>query len=203
MDKFNTIIWLLPIVFMIHDFEEIIFLKPWISKNKDFLKEKFPKITKRFLVRFDHLSISAFALAVAEEFVLLSLITVGSVLFDNYLLWLAAFMGFFVHLLVHMAQWIILKRYIPAIGTTFIALIYCTYSLYRIIADNLFQISEIVLWTIIGFGLVGVNLVFAHKLAEKFDKRQKYDRAGWIHNSVENDKDLKELKNEYKPYERT
>jgi len=35
MDKYNTIIWLLPIVFMIHDFEEIIFFKPWIIKNKD------------------------------------------------------------------------------------------------------------------------------------------------------------------------
>jgi amino acid transporter len=158
---------------MIHDFEEIIFFKPWINKNRDYLTEKFPKISKRFLPRMENLSISAFALAVAEEFVLLSLITVGSVIFDNYLLWLAAFMGFFVHLLVHLAQWIILKRYIPAICTTFFALIYCVYSLYEIISNNVFQISEIILWTIIGFGLVGVNLVFAHKLAEEYDKRQK------------------------------
>ncbi|MDR0207512.1 MAG: HXXEE domain-containing protein [Bacteroidales bacterium] len=160
-------------MFMIHDFEEIIFFKPWINKNRDYLTEKFPKISKRFLPRMENLSISAFALAVAEEFVLLSLITVGSVIFDNYLLWLAAFMGFFVHLLVHLAQWIILKRYIPAICTTFFALIYCVYSLYEIISNNVFQISEIILWTIIGFGLVGVNLVFAHKLAEEYDKRQK------------------------------
>ncbi|MCL2073490.1 MAG: HXXEE domain-containing protein [Marinilabiliaceae bacterium] len=175
MDKYNIIIWLLPIVFMIHDFEEIIFFKSWISKNKEYLKEKFPKITKRILGSFDNLSTSAFVVAVAEEFVLLSLITVGSVLFDNYLLWLAAFMGFFVHLFAHLAQWIVLKRYLPAICTTFFALIYCTYSLYEIIAHNLFQISEIVVWTITGIVLVGVNLVFAHKLAEKFVKRQKYD----------------------------
>jgi hypothetical protein len=173
MEKYSLIIWLLPIVFMIHDFEEIIFFKPWINKNKSYLTEKFPKISKRFLPRMENLSTSAFALAVAEEFVLLSLITVGSVLFDNYLLWLAAFMGFFVHLLVHLVQWIILKRYIPAICTTFLALIYCVYALYKIISDNVFHISEIALWTIIGFGLVGVNLLFAHKLAELYDKRQK------------------------------
>ena len=173
MEKYSLIIWLLPIVFMIHDFEEIIFLKPWINKNKDFLAKKFPKISKRFLPRMENLSTSAFALAVAEEFLLLSLITVGSVLFDNYLLWLAAFMGCFVHLLVHFVQWIILKRYIPAIYTTFIALIYCVYTLYEIISNNVFQISKIVLWAIIGFGIVGVNLLFAHKLAEMYDKRQK------------------------------
>jgi len=173
MEKYSLIIWLLTIVFMIHDFEEIIFFKPWINRNKGYLTKKFPKISKRFLPRMENLSTSAFTLAVAEEFLLLSLITVGSVLFDNYLLWLAAFMGFFVHLLVHLGQWIILKRYIPAIYTTLLALIYCVYALCEIIFNNVFLISEIVLWTIIGFGLVGVNLLFAHKLAEMYDKRQK------------------------------
>jgi uncharacterized membrane protein len=145
-------------------------------KNKDYLAQKFPKISKRFLPRLEKLSTSAFALAVAEEFVLLSLITLGSVLFDNYVLWLAAFMGFFVHLLIHLGQWIILKRYIPAIWTTFLALIYCIYTLYEIVVkDNIFQISEIVSWTIIGLVLVGVNLIFAHKLAEMYNRKQKHD----------------------------
>ncbi len=172
MEKQSIIIWLLPIVFMIHDFEEIIFFKSWISKNKDYLTKKYPKISKRFLLRMENLSTSAFALAVAEEFILLSLITVGSVLFDNYFLWLAAFMGFFIHLFVHLGQRIILKRYIPAVYTTFIALVYCVYALYKIISTNIFQISEIILWTIIGLGLAGANLLFAHKLAEKFNKNK-------------------------------
>jgi len=177
MNNYSVIIWLLPIVFMIHDFEEIIFFKSWINKNRDYLAQKFPKISKRFLPRISNLSTSAFALAVAEEFVLLSLITLGSVLFDNYVLWLAAFMGFFAHLLVHLVQWIILKRYIPAIWTTFFALIYCIYTLYEIfVKDDIFQISEIVLWTIIGLVLLGVNLVFAHKLAEMYNKKQRHDR---------------------------
>ena len=169
MQSYSLLVWLLPIVFMVHDFEEIIFFKSWINKNKDYLTAKFQKISKHFLPQMENLSTSAFALAVAEEFVLLSLITVGSVIFDNYLLWLAAFMGFFVHLLLHLGQWFILKRYIPAIFTTFFALIYCIYTLHEIIENNIFQTSEIFLWTIIGFVLVGANLLFAHKLAKKFD----------------------------------
>jgi hypothetical protein len=167
MNNHQTIVWLLLVVFMIHEFEEIIFFKSWINKNRDYLVKKIPKISKRFLKTSD-LSTSAFTIAVAEEFVLLSLISLGSVICDNYVLWLAAFMGFFVHLIMHLGQWIILKRYIPAIYTTFFALIYCIYTLYKIIANNIFQSSEIVLWTIIGSILVGVNLIFAHKLAEKF-----------------------------------
>ena len=172
MSSYSTIVWLLPIVFMVHDFEEILFFKSWINKNRDYLSEKFPNLSKRFL-RLSSLSTSAFALAVAEEFALLSLITVGSVIFESYVLWLAAFMGFFVHLLLHLGQWIILRRYIPAIGTTFPALLYCAYTLHEIIAKSLFQPSEIILWTIVGIVLVGANLILAHRLAAMFSKKEK------------------------------
>jgi hypothetical protein len=156
---------------MLHDFEEIIFFKAWINKNKNYLEEKFPKISKRFLARLEKLSNQGFVVAVAEEFVLLSLITLCSILFNNYLLWLAAFMGFFIHLVIHLGQWIILKRYIPGIITTFFALIYCTYTFHEIIRNNIFSSSQIIFWTIIGIGLVGINLLFAHKLGEIFDKK--------------------------------
>jgi len=53
------------------------------------------------------------------------------------------------------------------------ALIYYVYILYGIITNDISQIPEIVLWTIIGLGLVGVNLIFAHKLAEILDKKIK------------------------------
>jgi hypothetical protein len=156
---------------MLHDFEEIIFFKTWINKNKYDLKEKYPKIAKRFLARLEKLSTQGFAVAIAEEFILLSLITLGSTLFNNYLLWLAVFMGFFIHLLIHLGQTIILKRYIPGIITTFFALIYCIYGLHEIITNNIFSTSQIIFWTIIGIGLVGINLLFAHKLGEIFDKK--------------------------------
>jgi len=168
------IIWLFPIVFMLHEFEEIIFFKDWIIKNKTFLTEKYPKFSKRFFSQFDGLSTSAFTVAVAEEFVLLSVIAIVSVLFETYLLWLGVFMGFFLHLFTHLIQFIVLKRYIPAIYTTFISLIYCVFSLNYFIKNNIFQTEEIFLWSIIGVAIVAVNLVFAHKLAFWFDKGNRH-----------------------------
>ena len=173
MSNHNIIVWLLPIVFMIHDFEEIVFFKDWIDKNKGYLEERFPRLSKLFIRRVGSLSTPAFALAVAEEFVLLSAITLASALWACYELWLAAFMGFFVHLLIHLVQWVILRRYIPALFTTLLILPYCIYTLYIIGVNNIFTIPEIALWTIVGFGLVAVNLIFAHKLAELFNKKLK------------------------------
>ena len=33
--RMESIMWLFPIFFMIHDFEEIIFAKSWLEKNND------------------------------------------------------------------------------------------------------------------------------------------------------------------------
>ncbi|WP_201110990.1 HXXEE domain-containing protein [Dysgonomonas sp. Marseille-P4677] len=168
--NFSIIVWLFPIIFMLHEFEEIIFFKYWINKNKNFLFNKYPKISKRFLSHFENLSTPAFTVAVAEEFILLSIITIASVIFDMYLLWLGIFMGFFIHLFTHLIQWIIIRRYIPAIYTTFISFAYCIFSLNYMVNNNIFQIKDILLWTIIGLAIVFTNLIIAHKLAFWFDK---------------------------------
>lgn len=173
MFDLSFMVWLFPVVFMIHEFEEIIFFKLWFRDNDTYLLKRFPKLAETFLPRIGKLSVQAFTVAVAEEFALLSLVTIISVLLDTYLLWLAMFMGFFIHLLVHLVQWLVFRRYIPAIYTTFISLIYSSYSLYFILSIGLFEIKQIIVWSIIGVGIVFGNLFFAHKLAELFDKRTK------------------------------
>lgn len=169
MNILTLLICLFPIVFMIHDFEEIIFFKPWINKNRVFLAEHFPALSKKLLPRFESLSTSGFALAVAEEFILLSFITFGSVYFNNYYLWMAVFMAFSIHLMVHVAQWIIVGRYIPMIVTSLISLPYCVYVLIKVFENNMFQVSEIILWTSIGLIVMVINVVFAHKLGAMLD----------------------------------
>jgi hypothetical protein len=178
MEITTFLVCLLPIVFMFHDFEEIIFFKPWVTKNKELLRSRFPIITSKFLPRFGSLSTSGFALAVAEEFIVLCIITYTSVYFNYYAIWLAAFMAFFIHLFIHLIQWIILKTYIPAIVTTIISLPYCFYTFSKIIGSNMFRVTEIIIWSIIGFIIMGVNLLVAHKLSEKIDN--------WIRKTTDN-----------------
>jgi hypothetical protein len=40
--KLETLMWLLPIVFMFHDFEEIIMFKPWMNANYAALEKRLP-----------------------------------------------------------------------------------------------------------------------------------------------------------------
>lgn len=170
MMNLKLLITLLPLVFMFHDFEEIIFFKPWLRRNKEHFRLRFPRIAKRVLPHLDKLSISAFALAVAEEFILISAVTYAAVLSGKYTLWFAVFAGFSLHIVVHIVQWMVYRRYLPTIVTSVLVLPYCLYTFNEFARAGLMDASEMILWALIGLIIVVVNLLLVHRLAERFDR---------------------------------
>lgn len=176
MTDLQWLMILLPIVFMIHDFEEIVMFEMWLYKNRGDLQRRFPKLEK-FLTRngFFAYSTADFAVAVAFEFVLLSAVCYLSVGMENYGWWFAAFMAFFVHLWVHIVQWLVYGRYIPMIITTFLALPYCFYALWKFAQSGILSVEQMFWWTMAGIALMIASFPMAFFGASKFRKfREKY-----------------------------
>lgn len=167
MDNMQVIIWLFPILFIFHDFEEIIFMQAWISKNRRYLCERFPKLSKRLLPHFDNITTASFAFGVAEEFMLISIITVISYVMNWYNLWLGLFVAFILHLVVHCFQTVIARKYVPAIVTSIICLPICIYIIGH--AVKLFTLKTIVMYSILGFIIMVANLGMVHKLFSKWE----------------------------------
>ncbi|MDD4844611.1 MAG: HXXEE domain-containing protein, partial [Anaerotignum sp.] len=163
MDKY---IWLFPVLFIFHDMEEIIGLRTWILKNKSTLNQKFPKISKIF----QHYSTEGMAFAVFEEFLLCILICIAAIVFGWYGLWLGCFVAYTIHLIVHLLQAIIMKKYIPALATSVIALPISVWLIY--VCNGILDYSKgfMIMYTFIGLGLIGINLKFAHWIMHKFTK---------------------------------
>ncbi|PIE79411.1 MAG: HXXEE domain-containing protein [Candidatus Delongbacteria bacterium] len=170
MEKIEILIVLLPIVFMIHDFEEIIMFKPWLNKNKIEIKERFPKF-KNFLSKkhYFNLSTSGFSIAVLHEFVLISLVTVLSLFYKSYDWWFGAFAVFSLHLFVHIIQWIIYGKYIPAIVTSILTLPYCIYTFIIFIETTKISQNQMLFWTLIGIVITVLSFPSAFYLAFKFE----------------------------------
>ena len=81
------------------------------------------------------------------------------------------FMGFSLHILIHIGQWIVVGKYIPIAVTSLLSLPYIVWGIYKIYSQ--YSISMIVFCFIIGTIVLIVNLRFVHKLALQFDKRIK------------------------------
>lgn len=168
MNNIQVIIWLFPILFIIHDFEEIIFMQAWIRKNKSYLCDRFPTLSKKLLPHFDSITTSAFALGVAEEFVLISIITVVSYMTNWYSLWIGSFIAFTLHLLIHCLQAFVVRKYIPCIVTSVICLPICIYIIKQIIQIS--TLNTITLYSILCFIIMVINIGFIHKVMAIFSK---------------------------------
>jgi hypothetical protein len=166
----NDLLYWFILVFMLHEFEEIIFLPGWSRKNKHLLSSRFPKPSKYILHKIGDISTSAFVLAVFEQYIIVLLITISAIYFDFYNLWTGMFMAFFVHLIMHVIQWLIVRKYVPFIVTTILCLPYCMYVFQTLLAMKGMDCKTIVCWTVIGVVAMTLNLMLVHKIAAVFDK---------------------------------
>ncbi len=168
--KTESVMWLLVVVFMIHDFEEIIMIQPWLARNAGNLNRRFPKVTGKLLSQYEKLSTSSFALAVAVEFILLSFLTYITVERELYSLWTGILLGYFIHLLAHMGQYIVFRRYVPAIFTSVLTSIYCIWAIFYLNARHPLVWNEVLLWTLVALLVLVVNLILIHWLARQFEQ---------------------------------
>jgi hypothetical protein len=167
--KIETLMWLLPIFFMIHDFEEIIMMKPWLEKNAAVIQKRFPRLAAGLLPRLQRLSPAAYTFIVAQLFLSLSFITFVSVEFSLYGVWLGFLLVFLLHLLIHIAQYVIFRGYVPVIFTSIFSLVYAVFALVFLINAEPFVITDILIWMLIA-GLVSIGaFMFFFRQAGRFE----------------------------------
>ena len=173
MTKLELIMLLLPVVFMIHEYEEIIMFRHWLDRNRDELKRRFPRF-EQFLAHRGHFdySTATFAIGTAHEFILISLISFCAVCLDACQWWFAAFAGYSLHLIVHLTQWAIYRKYIPVIITTILILPYCVYAFAEFAKASVLSLLQMLSWTVIGIGFTTLSLLFAFFLMNRFQQWQ-------------------------------
>ena len=169
----QTLIWLFPIMFVLHDFEEIIMVEKWMEKNSDVIYERLPrKIADRVIKQFS-MSTAQFTVAVLVIFLFVSSSTImanqyiiqGSL--ANIYLFIIITLTFFLHAFTHLGQAIFLRSITPGSLTSMIIIIP-----YSLVLYNALLINEVLTWKIIIVCLPFVLLVIpvallAHWIGKK------------------------------------
>lgn len=104
-------VWMLPILFILHDFEEIIFMPLWKTRHhqklETFKKPFFGSVTQG----------SAFAVGVFEEFIILVFISGFCQITDNSLLYLSFVIAYTAHFIIHYIMCLQFMGYVPGVVT--------------------------------------------------------------------------------------
>ena len=118
----------LPIFFTIHELEEIIMVKSWITRNIPLLYERFPRL-KPVISKMGLVTTQSFAAIALEELLIVIVCTAISLYTHNIIPWYCCLAAFVIHLVIHLIQFLVWRRYIPAILTTLICLPYCIWAI--------------------------------------------------------------------------
>ena len=109
-------VWMLPILFILHDFEEIIFMPLWKTRHhqklETFKKPFFGSVTQG----------SAFAVGVLEEFIILVFISGFCQITHNSLLYLSFVIAYTAHFIIHYIMCLQFRGYVPGVVTVTIEL---------------------------------------------------------------------------------
>ena len=104
-------VWMLPILFILHDFEEIIFMPLWKTRHhqklETFKKPFFGSVTQG----------SAFAVGVFEEFIILVFISGFCQITHNSLLYLSFVIAYTAHFIIHYIMCLQFRGYVPGVVT--------------------------------------------------------------------------------------
>ena len=106
MSDFIIIIFLFPIFFMIHEFEEIIMIQKWINHNQIKLTQRFPHLYP-IIKKASKIDTHKFSIIVAEEFIIVSTCCTISIYTGQIIYWYCCLAAFGLHRGIHLLQFII------------------------------------------------------------------------------------------------
>ena len=159
--------FIIIVLFMIHEFEEIIFIKKFIKKNKvvkDMKNELFVKKKESYP------STETTSLMIAEEFIILSTLLSIASEFRMYEIVLSLFIVYIAHLVPHIYDALRYRKFSPGSRTSFIIFPLGILIIWNVILNK--EINLVILIScviIIGFLMI-LNLLFLHKISKKIDK---------------------------------
>ncbi|WP_079504942.1 HXXEE domain-containing protein [Mesobacillus jeotgali] len=120
----HTLIWLFPIIFVLHDFEEIIMLEKWMAKNRGIIKKVLPErlannVVKQFSMTTAQMSVAVLIvfLFVCSSTFMASQYANGGLL-SNIHYFTVVVLIFLLHVFTHVGQSILFRSITPGVITS-------------------------------------------------------------------------------------
>lgn len=133
----TSVMWLLPVVFMFHDFEEILKVENWLARRRETVLGKMPAFARRLFADSFRMNTKQFAQDVLWVYTTIVVVTAAAVFFEFYAPFLAVLAIFFLHVFTHVGQAILLRMYTPGVTTSVLLVLpYSLYAYYRLIGGG-------------------------------------------------------------------
>jgi len=156
-------------LFLFHELEEICCFNKWFERNHAYLIKRFPRLGKRMINQFNHLSTKGFAIIALEETIILILLLLYTLFAIRLEIWIGIIIMLTFHWLQTIIQSIVLGRLIPGTITALAGICFGIYMIW--FSAGWYPVAIYVKWGIILFIFAMLNLWFMHIIVIKIRKQ--------------------------------
>jgi Protein of unknown function with HXXEE motif len=158
----SVLVWALPLVFLIHDGEEILAMSRWIRANRARLEQR--NWIHKLLTRAADIPRPKFIVAVAFIFAIVVTVTLVSIPLlrqGRHLdMFTVAVTMLLLNAFTHIGYSLIVRGYTPGVATAVLVLLpYCYYTLHRLLISG--QNGLVAGGHVIGFAVIALCVVIA------------------------------------------
>ncbi|HEY6189873.1 MAG TPA: HXXEE domain-containing protein [Pyrinomonadaceae bacterium] len=164
------VLWLLPVVFIIHDGEELLTMPGWVVRHRREL-DQLARMneTAAEMVRSLPTTTSQVAIAIGFILLLFVVVTAGASMSGKRGFWLYAYASLlgvlFLHVFTHIAQAILIGGYAPGVIGAVVAIIPGSLYLYkRLFEVKLLTLKSAIVTALVGFALFVPGAMLAHQV---------------------------------------
>lgn len=119
----NLLIWSFLIIFMLHNFEEIIMIERWFHKKYPEIRERIPPFAISELEKFKTMTSVQFSIVVCILFIVAAALILVTVITQQYFLFFGLNIILALNIFTHPLQSLLLKCYVPGLWTTLLLII--------------------------------------------------------------------------------
>ncbi|MDQ0273558.1 HXXEE domain-containing protein [Cytobacillus purgationiresistens] len=160
------------VVFMLHNFEEIILIESWFKNTYPKVKHRIPNRISTEVDKMKRTTAAQFSIDVLILFIIAIVLIGLTLLTNNYILFLGLNLFFALNIFIHPIQSLLLKAYVPGlISTILIVFPYNLFFFYIFIREDLIDWLSVLYCIPIIILLVGV-LVISQSFSRKLLKNE-------------------------------
>lgn len=161
----DVLIWLFPIAFMLHDFEEIVLWESWMGKNGEAVAARLPTAFTRAIWNVIPKRAEDTSTAIFLIFVVTVISTYVAAQWGHYEALLLASGMFFVHGFGHFAQAILLRTYVPGVVTSAVIIMpFGAIFFPSLVVAEIVDLPTLLIYFVLGAALMVPSILGMHKL---------------------------------------
>lgn len=161
----DLIVWISVALFLVHEFEEIVCIRPWLAKYRD-----DPRVQRQVFWSFRNTSTSVIAAMIFEEYVIFVAVAFAVVVFEQPAVFAGLMIPYALHLVSHIVEAVRLRLRTPSVLSSIATLPWCLYAIVDLVSQATNPVT-VVIWGLVFAGVISANFALIYRLRPALERR--------------------------------